>query len=75
MAVFIFHARDIQHNLVIGEGKAMSKLQIEKDAKNRAYAFIIAAGLFHKFAEFCEMTRDLNPHDLCIKMLALEAEQ
>jgi hypothetical protein len=53
----------------------MSKLQIEKDAKNRAYAFIIASGLFHKFAEFCEMTRDLEPHDLCIKMLALEAEQ
>ena len=53
----------------------MSKLQIEKDAKNRAYAFIIAAGLFHKFAEFCEETRDLEPHDLCIKMLALEAEQ
>ena len=53
----------------------MDKLTIEMNAKNRAYAFIIAAGLFHKFAEFCEEFKDIDPHDLCIKMLALEAEQ
>ena len=53
----------------------MRELQIEMDAKNRAYAFIIASGLFHRFAEFCEETRDLNPHELCIKMLAVQAEQ
>ncbi|MBR5476679.1 MAG: hypothetical protein IKV17_07675 [Bacteroidaceae bacterium] len=53
----------------------MSKLQIEMDAKNRAYAFIIASGLFHKFAEFCDMTADLNPHELCINMLAMQAQQ
>ena len=25
-------------------------------------------------AEFCEETKDLDPHDLCITMLAMQAE-
>ena len=53
----------------------MTTLKTEKDAKNRAYAFIIAQGLFSKFAEFCELTRDLEPHELCTMMLAPQAEQ
>lgn len=52
----------------------MSKLQVEMNAKNRAYAFIIASGLFNKFAEFCEKTKDLNPHELCLELLAMSAE-
>lgn len=52
----------------------MDKFTIEKNAKNRAYAFIIAAGLFHKFAEFCEETKDIDPHDLCLTTLVMQAE-
>jgi hypothetical protein len=52
----------------------MDKLTIEINAKNRAYAFIIAAGLFHKFAEFCEEFKDVDPHDLCLTTLAMQAE-
>ena len=52
----------------------MDKFTIEMNAKNRAYAFIIAVGLFHKFAEFCEETKDIDPHDLCLTTLAMQAE-
>lgn len=48
------------------------KLEVEKDAKNRAYAFIIAMGLLPQFQEFINETHDIDdPHELCIKLLAI----
>ena len=47
------------------------KLKVEKDAKNRAYAFIIATGLLPRFQEFINEIHDIDdPHELCIKLLA-----
>lgn len=47
----------------------MDKLQIERDAKNRAYAFILAMGLLSEFAIFCETTQAAEPHELCTQLL------
>lgn len=48
------------------------KFEVEKDAKNRAYAFIIAMGLLPQFQEFINETHDIDdPHELSIKLLAI----
>ena len=47
----------------------MDKLQIERDAKNRAYAFILAMGLLNEFAIFCDKTQDAKPDKLCQLLL------
>ena len=47
----------------------MDKLQIERDAKNRAYAFILAMGLLGEFAKFCDMTQEAKPDKLCQLLL------
>ena len=52
----------------------MDKFTIEKNAKNRAYAFIIALGLFQQFAEFCEETKNLDAHELCNNALQIFAD-
>lgn len=36
------------------EAALQAKFEIEKNAKNKAYAFIIAAGLLEQFSEFCK---------------------
>lgn len=49
-----------------------TKLQNEIDAKNKAYAFIIANGLMREFYYFCNLTQNLNAHELCVEMLTTE---
>jgi GTP1/Obg family GTP-binding protein len=48
------------------ENKVRSEeaFQIEKNAKNRAYAFILSNGLLDRFSQFCKETsgiEDLHP--------------
>lgn len=45
------------------------KFEIEKDAKNEAYSFILSHGLFKEFAEFCKTYHSCNPHKDCVKSL------
>ena len=47
----------------------MDKLQIERDAKNRAYAFILAMGLLPQFQQFINETQDIDPADLAKALL------
>lgn len=47
------------------------KFEVEKDAKNRAYAFIIAMGLLPQFQQFINETHDIDPHELSIKLFAI----
>ena len=52
-----------------------AKLNIEKGAKNKAYAFIIAAGLLNEFMAFnkaLEGTEDYQK--LAVRLLAKEAK-
>ena len=46
-----------------------NKLQIERDAKNRAYAFILSMGLFNEFAQFCTQSQNTDAHAQCLSML------
>lgn len=44
--------------------------QIEMNAKNQAYAFILSNGLLDRFAQFCkENSRTENRHPFCIEVL------
>lgn len=36
----------------------------EKNAKNRAYLFILLMGLFYPFQKFCEKTDDLDEQEI-----------
>ena len=54
---------------------SIEKFKIEMNAKNRAYAFIIASGLLNEFAEFCTMAADLDPHAICVAALERLADE
>lgn len=45
------------------------KFLTEKNAKNKAYCFILSNGLFEAFAEFCKTYRSSNPHKDCLEVL------
>lgn len=46
------------------------EFEIEKNAKNRAYAFILSNGLLDSFAQFCKETSSIdNLHPFCKKQL------
>lgn len=47
------------------------KFEVEKDAKNRAYAFILSMGLLPQFQQFVNETRDIDHHELSIKLFAI----
>lgn len=49
---------------------SIEKFNIEMNAKNRAYTFILSSGLLNEFAEFCDMTSGLDLHD--VRVAALE---
>lgn len=51
--------------------KMIKEYRTEKDAKNRAYAFILARGLLLEFIEFCEHHVSDKPHEDCLKILEL----
>jgi hypothetical protein len=45
------------------------KFEIEKNAKNKAYYFILSNGLFEAFAEFCKNYHSSSPHKDCFDCL------
>ena len=47
----------------------LSKFNVEKNAKNEAYHFILAYGLFDLFLEFCKEHRGQDHHDGCVEIL------
>lgn len=45
--------------------------QTEMNAKNQAYAFIMASGGLDAFSEFCKLTKDIEDyHGLCLGLLS-----
>lgn len=70
------------------EGKLLSKinslqgqlesyknaLEIEKNAKNKAYYYIISSGNFNRFADFCKKhPATLDYHGACVAELFIKA--
>lgn len=49
--------------------------EIEKDAKNRAYGFIIAADLMSEFQRWCKQTEGVPPMDVCRGLLLRKAKE
>lgn len=45
------------------------KFEIEKNAKNEAYYFILPHNLLDEFAEFCKSYRSSDPHKDCLDFL------
>lgn len=45
------------------------KFLIEKDAKNRAYSFILSRGLLDDFSRFCNLTKGADSHLLAVNYL------
>ena len=52
----------------------MDKFTIEKNAKNRAYAFIIAMGLFNEFSKVTKTTENYTPEEIHTATLHFIAE-
>lgn len=49
---------------------SIEAFNIEKNAKNRAYAFILHHELLNAFSEFCKATANVqDPHELCLTLL------
>lgn len=51
------------------------KFTAEKDAKNRAYAFILSRGLLRDFARFSACTSGADSHDFILRYLINNAMQ
>ena len=45
------------------------KFEIEKNAKNEAYYFIISNGLLEEFMKFCKNYRSSDPNKDCLDFL------
>lgn len=45
------------------------KFEIEMNAKNRAYHFILSNGLFDDFVDFCKKNNSSDPHKDCLGFL------
>ena len=45
------------------------KFEIEKNAKNKAYFFILSHNLLNEFAEFCKTYHSNDPHKDCLEFL------
>lgn len=49
-------------------------LEVEKNAKNKAYYYIISSGNFNRFAEFCKKhPATLDYHGACVAELFIKA--
>lgn len=46
---------------------------VEMNAKNRAYSFILSTGSLNDYAEFCEQNRGKNAHAACVESLIQKA--
>ena len=51
--------------------EAQAQFDVEKNAKNKAYSFILSKGLLGDFSDFCKMSKSDDPHGDCLKMLEL----
>ena len=51
--------------------EVQKRFDIEKEAKNELYSFIIQMGLLDQFREFYQHYRGVNHHAACIDMLAV----
>lgn len=45
------------------------RFEVEMNAKNTAYYFILSHGYFDDFAEFSKTYRSENPHKDCVELL------
>lgn len=45
------------------------KFETDKNAKNKAYFFILSNGLYDAFREFCNNYHSSDPHEDCLKIL------
>lgn len=45
------------------------KFETEKNAKNKAYFFILSNGLYDAFREFCNNYHSSDPHEDCLEIL------
>lgn len=64
-------ANNSNHNFAPSSAKTVSyrDFEIEKNAKNEAYYFILSNGLLEEFAEFCKTYRSSDPHKDCMEVL------
>lgn len=51
--------------------EVQKRFDIEKEAKNELYSFIIQMGLLDQFREFSQYYKGVNHHAACIDMLAV----
>ena len=47
----------------------LSKFNVEMNAKNEAYHFILAYGLFDLFLDFCKEHQGQDHHGRCVEIL------
>ena len=48
-----------------------ARFNVEKDAKNFAYAFILSNGSLEAYRSFLQATQGIsNPHALCVELIA-----
>lgn len=45
-------------------------IEVERNAKNQAYAFIVAAGLLANFSAFCQNVHCDNWHEAVVNLIA-----
>ncbi|EGG56539.1 hypothetical protein HMPREF9442_00541 [Paraprevotella xylaniphila YIT 11841] len=64
-------ANNSTRNFAPNSAKTVSyrKFEIEKNAKNEAYYFILSNGLLEAFSEFCKNYHSSDPHKDCLKAL------
>ena len=51
---------------------SIEAFNIEMNAKNKAYYFILSKGLLDSFAEFCKIYHSDDPHQDCVNYLAAQ---
>ena len=64
-------ANNSTRNFAPNSAKTVSyrKFEIEKNAKNEAYYFILSNGLLKAFADFCKNHRSSDSHKDCLDFL------
>lgn len=66
----LFQIKELQEQL----NQLKQSYEVEKNAKNKAYYFILSSGNFQKFAEFHKKHRaNLDYHGACLAKLYLDS--
>lgn len=52
-----------------------SKFLIEKNAKNKAYFFILSNNLLKEFQKFCAEYKDIDAHKACVELLLKQIQE